>query len=621
MIENVLVPLVLAAVAVASPGHSTFNDVRGDAIEGYASEISVLPGETVHFHVQTNPPELYRIYIYRLGWYDGGQRQFACVPSCLASSVGQTYDTPASAWLGAHWPVTDELQIPDDWPSGYYLARFELRSGDQQGRSRDALFVVRAPPSRRSTILVQVPVNTWQAYNPWGGKSLYDSLSEGGSASNRVSFDRPLSPTVFQTSEWEIQLVRFLEREGYDVTYQTDVDTHRDPSSLLAHRLVIVDGHDEYWTSRIRDAFDAARDAGTNLAFVGANIGYWQVRYENDERTIVGYKSFSDPVTDPTLQTVQFRQLTPPRPECQLLGVQYDETKRASGDPPRDYSIVPAALGDSWLAGTGFTNATVLPELVGPEWDFAPSPAPESCRKPGLTTFFHYSGAPGNADAVRYVAPSGARVFSAGSLQFAWALDTWLSPTRSAPYQAIPGVQQFMRNALSDLVRPAAPLRFEGTSSGTGVTLTIDRGPDPRLRSTVVSRGGVMICEGLIATCTDSNVRAHQTYTYAAVNADEWGHSVPATTSVTTANNAPVVKLTGPRFTRRARRTVFHATATDPDGDAVSYSWRIDGRSIGAAGETLRVRFGRRGRHLVSVEVTDGYGGQASASSRITVRR
>ena len=187
---------------------------------------------------------------------------------------------------------------------------------------------MRQKPERRAQILVHVPVNTWQAYNPWGGKSLYDINSEGGRA-NRVSFERPLRLDYFQTWEWEIQLVRFLEREGYDVAYQTDVDTHRDPASLERHRLVVVDGHDEYWTSATRTAFDAARDAGTNLAFIGANIGYWRISYEDGERTIAVDKAPTD----------LFRRLTPPAPECELLGVQYEDGQRASGDPPRDYRV------------------------------------------------------------------------------------------------------------------------------------------------------------------------------------------------------------------------------------------------------------------------------------------
>jgi CPA1 family monovalent cation:H+ antiporter len=153
-------------------------------------------------------------------------------------------------------------------------------------------FVVRAAPSAPpSEILVQLPVNTWQAYNNWGGKSLYAFNSTRRKAANHVSFDRPYTDDV----KWEIwnheyPLIRFLEREGYDVSYTTDVDTDRAGGDLLEHRLVVVAGHDEYWTKAIRDAFDAARDSGTNLAFIGANIGFWQVRYEDDGRTIVAYK-------------------------------------------------------------------------------------------------------------------------------------------------------------------------------------------------------------------------------------------------------------------------------------------------------------------------------------------
>src|SRR5262249_51158877 len=206
-----------------------------------------------------DPPEDYHIHIFRLGWYAGlGGRQMACIPAeCGQVSYGKAHPTPASGWLGAGWPVTDALTIPADWPSGYYLAKFELRTGDQEGNAAFQPFVVTPGADRRSAILVQVPVNTWEAYNPWGGKSLYDANSLYVAA-KRVSFERPLPRSYQQTWEWEIQLVHFLEREGYDVSYQTDLETDRDPASLLVHRAVLVDGHDEYWTSGIRDAFDSA---------------------------------------------------------------------------------------------------------------------------------------------------------------------------------------------------------------------------------------------------------------------------------------------------------------------------------------------------------------------------
>ena len=186
-------------------------EASGPAIEGYASEPSVLPGQVIHFHVSTEPAAVYEIQVYRLGWYGGaGGRLVATVSDLGAPQLGQTTGT------GAGWPVTDTLQVPDGSVSGYYLVRFELRSGPQTGRGATTIVVVRAPPSRRAPILVHVPVNTWEAYNGWGGHSLYDSTSKLGRV-NEVSFERPYAPGYLQTFEWELQLVRFLEREGYDV--------------------------------------------------------------------------------------------------------------------------------------------------------------------------------------------------------------------------------------------------------------------------------------------------------------------------------------------------------------------------------------------------------------------
>jgi hypothetical protein len=579
---------------------------QGASIEAYASEVSVLPGETLHLHVSTSPAELYHIHVFRLGWYGGlGAREVACIPAtCTHVSSGSRYERPVDGWRGARWPVTDELPIGRDWVSGYYLARVELRSGDQEGRSASVFFVVRAPLTRRSPLLVQVPVNTWQAYNPWGGKSLYDSLSEGGRA-ERVSFERPLPSSALQPWEWEIQLVRFLEREGYDASYQTDVDTHRDPETLLAHRAVLVDGHDEYWTSRIRDAFDTARDDGTNLGFIGANIGYWQVRYEDGERTMVGYKSAADPETDPLLQTVQFRQLTPPRPECNLLGTQWDEGKKSFGDPPRDYTVT--LPDDPWLAGTGFTASTLLPDLVGPEWDFVP----DSCRRSGLDVLFHYDGAPTDADAVRYVAPSGARVFSAGSLQFAWGLDDWLPPSRGAPYTAIPGLQQFMRQVLEDLSRPAPPRALRAKASPGRVVLRITRGPDSRVSATIVARGDTIVCDGADTICVDRGALGHRAQAYSAVNVDEWGRSSPLAVSVRVPNTPPAVTL---RSTRVGARVVLTAIALDRDGDRLRFRWTVDGRLQAARSSRLVVRPAAGGRRRVVVEVTDGHGGRQVTS-------
>ncbi len=418
------------------------------AIEGYPSETSVLPGSMLRLHVSTQPAASYRVDVFRLGWYQGaGARRMACLPGCSGQKPGTPQPTPppdATGEVRAGWPATDEIAIAPDWVSGYYVAKLVLVSGPQEGRAATVPFIVRAPSSRRSAILVQAPVNTWQAYNSWGGKSLYDFNSSNGVPATRVSFERPIieERVLNYPFTWEYPLVRFLEREGYDVAYATNVDTHRDPMQLQRHRLVMTAGHDEYWTKEIRDGLEAALAARTNLAFMGANTGVWQVRYENSERTMVGYKSPADPIADPSRKTVRFRELQPPRPECRLLGVQSAGGLAAPNDPPRNYTPTDAATSDRWFAGTGLTPSSVLRNLVGYEWDTVRP----GCETPPLTVLFHYEGTPSNGDAVRYVAPSGAKVFSAGSLQYSWGLDDW-----SSRGTAHPGLQRFVRNALAEL--------------------------------------------------------------------------------------------------------------------------------------------------------------------------
>jgi hypothetical protein len=272
-------------------------------IEGYASEVSVAPRDALHLHVSTTPAARYRIEVYRVGWDAGaGGRLVGCAPSCGGDEQGSSRPVPpfdrATGYETAAWPVTDQMTVGQGWTSGYYLVELVLTSGPAAGEGGWLPLIVRAPPSQDSMILVQAPVNTWEAYNDWGGRSLY--WNHTGVGDDHVSFDRPYDPRQLQTAggpapapnvnlpqTWEFPLIRFLERGGYDVSYTTDADTDREPNELLRHRLIITAGHDEYWTRRIRDGFERARDSGTNLAFMGANTGYWQMRYQDGGRTIV----------------------------------------------------------------------------------------------------------------------------------------------------------------------------------------------------------------------------------------------------------------------------------------------------------------------------------------------
>jgi N,N-dimethylformamidase beta subunit-like, C-terminal len=528
-------PLDAIQAENAQPG-STAWQVRSGGAEVYASEITAGPGDDIQLHVST--PSRYRLVVYRMGWYGGdGARLVGCLPGCSTDEQGQVQPVPGKAEpTRANWPVTDILHIDPAWVSGYYLVEALATDGPYAGRAGTTFFVLHpAAGSDPTDILVQVPVNTWEAYNEWGGNSLYDFDAPRAYA---VSFDRPFGFMAQTPMWWEMQLVRFLEREGYDVSYQSDVDTDRNGSSLVEHQLVIVAGHDEYWSGAIRDAFDAALAGGTNLAFMGSNDGYWQVRYADDGRTIVSAKSLYDSEPVLTEKTAMFREIG--RSECELMGVQH--TWFGILGHALDYQVTAAGAADPWLAGTGLKAGDTLVGVVAREHDQI-NPYPETCFKPGLVDLFHYDGAgvDQNGDAVRYTAPSGARVFASGAQQFTWALDDYRSDGSLFPHPPVepwqgvpvdPRVQQFMRAALDDLTRPAPPAGLSARLTDGELQVTLARPVDTHATGLIaaVREGGGRwhrLCHGLV-NCAGREPPGTGPITVGAVTLDRWHRSSTA---------------------------------------------------------------------------------------------
>ena len=401
------------------------------AIEAYTTQPSVVAGDQIMLSASTRPWARYRPRVFRLGWYGGaGGRLMATLPVNVGLERHAPDPDPATGLLSASWPVTDVVQTSEDWCSGQYVIVLELISGPHAGRAARVPFVLRALPGDVAPVLLQAPVNTTQANNTWGGRCLCASTSTDEVAADKVSFDRPVpaweaanldarSPFVY-----ELPLIRWLEREGVEVAYQTDVDTHRNPASLTGPNLLISAGHDEYWTREIRDAFDDALQRGVSLAFMGAKTCHWQVRYEDAERTIVAYRhSEADPEPDATLKTVRFRDLEPSRAERQLIGQQYEG---GITEPPDslDYRFTTGFAIDQWASGVELDPDRPLARLVGYQWDtFDERHVPPSCVR-----VMRCADSDVPADCIRWTAPSGAGVFSAGSLQFSWGLDDWASP-------------------------------------------------------------------------------------------------------------------------------------------------------------------------------------------------
>src|SRR5262245_3252279 len=438
-------------------------------IEGYASAPSVNQGETLRLYVNTTAPS-YRLNVYRMGWYSGlGAREVLAVAHFQGRRQPEPYRETDSGLIECRWENPSQLNIPGDtaqeksWPSGYYLAKL---TAEPTGEESYILFVVRED-ARPSTYLVQSSVATFQAYNNWGGKSLYKFNSTGGQAF-AVSLNRPYAASSDLKDAdstgaeaflqgWEYNMVRWLERTGYDVTYTTDLDVHEDADALRIHRAFLAVGHDEYWTWAMRLHLEAARNRGTHLAFFSANSGYWQIRLEPSHvngdmnRTIVAYKERAlahDPLfldRDPSndhLVTTKWRSAPVNRPEAALIGGMYLE-----GTPQVDSDLVIEHPSHWIIQDTGLERGAHLPGLLGYEVDGLSDSSPPNVvvitRSPVGHTF---------ASSTLYEASSGALVFNAGSMQWIWGLDDYNAPhlRKSVLNHAI---QQMTRNILARFTR------------------------------------------------------------------------------------------------------------------------------------------------------------------------
>src|SRR6059058_1010704 len=422
---------------------STASDAGGQ-IKGYASATSVNKGENITFYVSVNPAQTYTIDVYRMGWYQGLGGRLMQHVGPLSGAQQPTCPTDATTgMIECHWTPAYTLATQTSWTSGVYLALLT----NAQMYQNYIVFVVR-DDSRVAPLLYQQGVTTYQAYNDYPydnttGKSLYGFNSygattvTGGKNAAKVSFARPYSDDgtgiVWGQSffSWEMSFVRWMEKSGYDVTYSTDIDTHTDGGRLLNYRGFLSVGHDEYWSKPMYDAVIAARDAGVNLAFIGANAIYWQVRFEPSSsgvpnRVLVCYRDATlDPIADPSLKTILWRNPPVNRPEQTLIGVQY-----TTGVPFNNGAYVPYVVTNSgnWVyAGTGFQDGDSLPKMVGYEADRLFSQYPQPNAVPGTYTLLSNSPIDSSeySNSSVYQAPSGAWVFGAGTMNWSLALDNF----------------------------------------------------------------------------------------------------------------------------------------------------------------------------------------------------
>jgi hypothetical protein len=448
-------------------------------IKGYASAASINKGESITFFVSVNPAQTFTIDVYRLGWYGGAGGRLMQHVNALQGTLQTACPTdPTLGTSVCTWNPSFTLAVPGTWTSGVFVAVLTNAAGFQNY----IVFVVR-DDSRTADLVYQLGVNTLQAYNNWPndnktGKSLYDYNSFGaktitGTArAAKVSFDRPYrddgSGGLFYWQLWDLHLIHWLEKNGYDVAYSTDLDTHLNGSRLLSFKGFISAGHDEYWSKPMYDNVQAARDNGVNLAFFGANALYWQARYEPSaagvpNRILVCYKDPSiDPVQGSTT-TVQWRDPHLNRPEQALMGVQFSDENGSQNFP---YVVTNSS---SWVYGnTGFTDGSSVPGIVGYEWDRFDSNYPPPSAVAGSWTLLGNSatvtdvGSADSSNSSIYQAQSGAWVFATGTMSWSSGL--------SASGLADPRIQQATTNVLNRFITGVSPTSFTltVTKSGTG---------------------------------------------------------------------------------------------------------------------------------------------------------
>ena len=550
------------------------NADQGDTtIQGFATDMSVNVGDTVHFKVKSNSSN-YKLDIYRMGYYGGmGARKITTInPIAFPQQPPCIYQAPTGLTDCGNWTETASWDIPANATSGIYFAK-AIRN--DTGGASHIFFIVRNDASH-SDILFKTADASWQAYNSYS-QNLYgcDGNKISSCRAFKVSYNRPFYTRTFEIDSWvfnaEYPMVRWLEANGYDVTYFTDVDTDRRGSLIRNHKLFLSNGHDEYWSGNQRANVEAARNAGVHLAFFSGNTVYWKTRWENSidgagvsYRTLVCYKeTWEDAAVDPSnpptwTGTWRDPRFSPPadggRPENALMGTWSRVVGAYSGSMTVRQSDGRMRF---WRNTTLATlnpgqSVTFASEHLGSELD---ADEDNGFRPSGL---FHLSASTVDSNAILldhgstigtgsmvhhltlYRHSSGALVFSAGTYRWSWGLDAnhdlepFQPSTNVAMQQATinlfadMGVQPVTRQpglvaatASTDSVAPnsiiTAPSAGSSITSGTIVTIT----------GTATDSGGGVV--GGVEISTDGGTTWHP-----ATGRESWSYSwQPKTTGST----------------------------------------------------------------------------------------
>ena len=529
------------------PSVSRVQTGDNSSIWGFATDISVNVGGTISFKISTSSAN-YTMAMYRIGYYQGtGARQIATVtpsvalpqkqPACLTNSATGLIDC-------GNWAVSASWTVPSTAVSGIYYA---LLTDVKTGAFSHIPFIVRNDASH-ADVVFKTNDTTWVAYNDYGGNSLYYGNTNSGCGATgsyscgrayKVSYNRPFNLENegggYGTSNYlwygEYPMVRWLEANGYNASYISTIDVERAPTLLQNHKVILSSGHDEYWSAGERTALQNARDAGVSIASFAGNTSFWKTRWETSIdsshtafRTLVSYKEtlddkVEDPLDPPTWTgTWRDPRFSPPadggRPENGLLGTIFT-VNRGTATPVISATFAKLRFwrNTAVAALSGSQTVTLGNQTIGYEWD---QDLDNGFRPAGLfdmaaTTvnaqevIEDYGSTYGPATVVwnptLYRASSGALVFSSGTVQWAWGLDTHHDTNPdTGPTAPNINMEQATVNLLADMQALPATLQAGLVAATTSTDTTA-----PTSAITAPASGGTL------TSCTQTTIKGTAT--------------------------------------------------------------------------------------------------------------
>ena len=456
--------------ALTGTPRTTWDSNDGDNIQGFASNFSVNKGETVRFKIDINSATLvpYTVAIYRIGYYQGkGARFITSLGSSLTgkSQPGYLYENSTGKVDCSNWTESCHWDVPANAVSGVYVARLDCGAVSS---STLIIFVVR-DDAANSQLLFKTSDATWQAYNYYGGNTFYAANTPvpGFAHATKLSYQRPMKLRGNKTNFFnaEFPMLMWLERNGYDVSYATDMDMARDATVFTPakHKILLSVGHDEYWSLEQRNKFETARNNGVNIAWFSANNVYWKTRWENNYQTLVCYKEGTlgiygcgtkcDP--EPNVWTGLWRDGCLPsygvndgcRPEGSLVGQMSWTESTGSIEVPDTYKNYRVWKNTSIASLGAGQKITFANGTLGEEWDQESFVETYPAHRIALS-FTTLSGLTHRMSMYKYNS-SGALVFAAGTMNWAMGLDVNHDNFTSMPVSL--DMQQATYNVLFDM--------------------------------------------------------------------------------------------------------------------------------------------------------------------------